>query len=295
MKRVDIKASFSCNNYCKFCAQGNKRDLHKDLVTNEVKKILRQARRDCNEVVFTGGEVSVRKDIFDLISYARELKFKHIQLQTNGRMFCYLEFCKKAVSAGASEFGLALHGHTQELHDYLTGAPGSFKQTTSGIANLKILGQRVSTNTVITKPNYRHLPEIAQLLARLKVDQFQFAFVHPMGTAGENFKSIVPRMALIEPYVKKGLRAGIKAGIKVMTEAIPYCFMAGYEEYIAEGIIPNTKIYDANLIINDFTKVRQKEGKAKGPLCKTCRYYNTCEGPWKEYPQKYGWREFVPV
>ncbi len=153
----------------------------------------------------------------------------------------------------------------------------------------------MGTNTVITKLNYRHLPEIAQLLARLKVDQFQLAFVHPMGTAGDNFKSIVSRMALVEPYVKKGLRAGIKAGIKVMTEAIPYCFMAGYEEYIAERNIPHTKIYDANLIINNFTKIRQKEGKAKGPLCKTCRYYNVCEGPWKEYPQKYGWREFCPV
>lgn len=295
MKRVDIKISFSCNNCCKFCAQGNKRDMHKDLPTGAVKKILRQARIDCEEVVFTGGEVTVRKDILKLISYAKELKFKNIQLQTNGRMFCYLEFCKKTVSAGSNEFALALHGHTQELHDYLTGSQGSFKQTTLGIANLKNLGQRVITNTVITKLNYRHLPEIAQLLAQLKVDQFQFAFVHPMGTAGENFKSIVPRMALVEPYVKKGLGVGIKAGIKVMTEAIPYCFMAGYEKYIAERIIPSTKIYDANQIFNDYTKIRQEEGKAKGVFCKTCRYYNVCEGPWREYPQKYGWKEFVPV
>ncbi len=295
MKRVDIKVSFSCNNYCKFCAQGNKRDIHRDLATGEVKKILRQARIDCDDVVFTGGEVTLRKDILKLISYAKELKFKNIQLQTNGRMFYYFEFCKRTVSAGANEFALALHGHTPQLHDYLTGSEGSFEQTTAGINNLKSLEQRVITNTVVTKPNYRHLPEIARLLVKLRVDQFQLAFVHAMGTASKNFESIVPRMALVEPYVKKGLEVGIKSGVKVMTEAIPYCFMHGFEEYIAENIIPGTKIYDANLIIKDFTKIRQQEGKAKDPLCKTCRYYNVCEGPWKEYPKKFGWEEFCPV
>lgn len=295
MKRADIKTSFSCNNHCRFCVQGNKRELYRDRTTAAVKKILRQAREDCDEVVFTGGEVTLRQDALEVVSFARELNFRNIQIQSNGRMFYYPGFCDKIVAAGATEFALALHGHTAQLHDYLVGSKGGFKQTTSGIANLKKMGQKVIMNTVVTKPNYRYLPEVAKLLLGLGVEQFQFAFVHALGTAKENFAAIVPRMSAVEPYIKKGLDIGIKSGARVMTEAIPYCFMRGYEGYIAENIMPRTEVYDAHAVVKDFTKLRREKGKARGPLCKSCRYYGICEGPWKEYPQRYGWKEFCPV
>ena len=97
------------------------------------------------------------------------------------------------------------------------------------------------------------------------------------------------------PYVKKGLDIGIKADKKVTTEAIPYCLMEGYQGYIAEKIIPETKVYDAGFAVESYTNYRKEEGKAKGPACPKCKYYQICEGPWKEYPAMFGWREFKPV
>ena len=47
-----------------------------------------------------------------------------------------------------------------------------------------------------------------------------------------------------------------------MTEAIPYCFMQNFTDYIAEKIIPRTKIYDVN-ILEDYTEYRLHEGKSK--------------------------------
>ncbi len=294
MKKADIKIGFLCNNNCRFCVQGDKKHLGNPN-TEKVKKILQEAAKDCEIVVFTGGEPTIRTDIIKLVRYAKKLKFKIIQIQSNGRMFAYKDFCRKIIKAGANEFALALHGHIPQLHDYLTRSRGSFHQTIQGIKNLKDLGQRVIMNTVITKSNYSHLPEIAKLLINLKVNQYQFAFVHPLGNAWENFDSIVPPMSLVEPYVKKGLELGIKAGIKVMTEGIPYCFMKGYEEYIGENIMPKMKIFEENSIVEDFEKSRRKEGKLKGPKCRKCIYFKKCEGPWKEYPEKFGWKEFIPV
>lgn len=252
------------------------------------------AIKDCQEIVLTGGEPTIRPDILELVRYAKKTGFKTIQIQSNGRLFAYKSFCKDIIEAGATEFSPALHGHIAALHDYLTGAEGSFNQVVSGIKNLKSLGQLVITNTVITKSNYRHLPQIAELLVSLGVDQYQFAFVHALGSAGENLSSVVPRMELIEPYVKKGLDVGIKAGKRVMTEAIPYCFMRGYEDFVAEKIIPDSKIYDYNKVISDFTSSRRNEGKSKGPQCRSCGKNEICEGPWKEYPAKFGWEEFRP-
>ena len=294
MDKVDVKCGFLCNNRCLFCVQGNKRENYGDISTERILDALEKGRGDADQLVLTGGEPTMKKDFLLLVRKAKELGFRLIQIQTNGRMFAHRPFCEETVAAGATDFSLALHGHTPELHDYLTRTPESFWQTVKGIRNLVEMGQVVGTNTVITRSNFRHLPAIGRLLVRLGVRQYQFAFVHALGTAAENFQRIVPRYALVEPYVHQGLEPGLAAGVIVMTEAIPYCFMRGYEEFVAERIIPHTKIFDVNIVEN-YTHYRLTEGKSKGACCAQCARRAECEGPWREYPEVYGWSEFIPV
>jgi len=295
VKRVDIKTGFLCNNNCRFCVQAHKRSYgNRD--KNEIFKDLEKAKKTgCEGVVFTGGEVSIRNDFFDLLSYAKKLQFKTIQVQTNARRFYYYEFCKKAVEAGMNEFAPALHGHIPELHDYLTRSPGSFNQTCRAIRNIKSLGLYIVTNTVVVKPNYRYLTKIARLLVRLRVDQYQFAFMHAVGNGMKNFKSMMPCVSLAAPYIKKGLQIGIDNNVKVMAEAMPFCVMQGYENYVSELYIPETEIRDIDTYDPNFTKTRKQEGKLKFPQCKLCKYDSICEGPWREYPENLGSEEFQPV
>ncbi|MEW5895026.1 MAG: radical SAM protein [Candidatus Omnitrophota bacterium] len=294
-KRIDLKTGFLCNNNCRFCVQGHKKRFG-NKGTEELKEYLsRAAGEGYKAVVFTGGEPTIRQDIVDLVKYARSCGFQFIQIQSNGRKFAGLDFCKALIAAGANEFAPAIHGPNAAIHDFLTQSKGSFYETAKGIKNLKGLGQKVMTNTVITRANYRHLPQIARLLVRLKVDQFQLAFVHAIGSAGDNFDDVVPRKLLVVPHVKQALDAGIKAGINVMTEAIPYCFMTGYEDYVAEERIPETKILDLDSVVENFTATRRDECKVKDEKCRGCKYFERCEGPWKEYPEHFGWAEFTPV
>jgi MoaA/NifB/PqqE/SkfB family radical SAM enzyme len=293
-KRVDIKTGFSCNNNCLFCVQAHKKHLG-DRTTGEIKKDIKEARKTCEDIVFTGGEVTIRKDILELVSYAKKLGYKTIQIQTNARMLSYLDFCKKLIRAGANEFSPAIHGPNAKIHDSLTRAHGSFEQTVKGIKNLKSLNQKVITNTVVVKQNYKKLPEIAKLLVKLDVDQFQFAFVHPIGNAMKYCNDVVPKMSRAAPYIKKGLQVGIGAGVKVMAEAMPYCMMKGYEHYVSENFIPETEIIDFDYCIEDYKKARILQGKTKFRQCLKCRYNGICEGPWKEYPEKFGNKEFKAV
>ena len=293
-KRVDIKVGFLCNNNCRFCVQAHKRHLG-NKTTEQIKRDLDESRKRCNEVVLTGGEPTIRKDIFELVSYAKDLGYKTIQIQTNGRMLAYKKFCERLIDAGANQFSPALHGCSAEMHDFLTTSKGSFEQIVQGIKNLKSLGQNVITNTVITKPNYRYLPEIADLLVNLKVNQFQLAFVHPAGNAYDNYDLIVPVMSLAAPYIRQGLQIGIDAGVPVMAEAVPPCMIKGYEQYISEKYIPFTEIKEMDFVVEDFKKVRITAGKMKFQQCKECKFDNICEGPWKEYPEKRGNSEFRPV
>ncbi len=292
-KRADIKVGTLCNNNCRFCAQAMYRIYNKTL--DRIKKDLEKARSDgCDEVVITGGEPTVRRDLFDIVRYAKKLGFDIIQIQTNGRMFYYKRFCEKLIDAGANEFGPAIHGHIPEVHDYLTRAPGSFKQTLTGIKNLKSLGQVVTTNTVIVKANYRFAPEIAQLLVDLKVDRFQLAFVHATGNANVYLESIMPVMSLAVPYLKRGMQIGNEAGIPCSVEAVPFCMMRGYEKNVSELYIPQTEVREYQNVFLHFEETR-KTIKRKFPQCRKCKYNSICEGPWKEYPETFGDSEFKPV
>jgi len=293
--RLDLKVGFACNNRCSFCVQGMKREKYGRRSKSELLAILEENRKNRFGVVFTGGEPALHPDLIALVERAAELGYGSIQIQTNGRMFAYPKFCRDMVTAGANEFSPAVHGHTAALHDYLTTVAGSFEQTVRGIRNLAELGQRLVTNTVVTRSNFRHLPEIARLLVGLGVEQYQLAFVHPVGSAGPdaNFASIVPRFELLEPYLHRALDVGIEAGARVMTEAVPFCFMDGYEDYVGERIMPSTRIFDAEGVIEEYRDYRLAEGKAKSEVCSRCTYETICEGPWREYTDRYGWGEFV--
>lgn len=295
MKRVDLKTGFLCNNNCLFCVQAHKKGFG-NRTTAALKADLKKARKTgCSGVVFTGGEPTIRPDLTELISEARELGFERIQLQTNARRLSYLPFCREVIAAGANEFSPALHGHIAELHDYLTRAPGSFDQTVRAIRNLRQLGQYIITNTVVVKPNYRHLPELAGLLVSLKADQFQFAFVHAVGNAYDNYDQLMPWISLASPYIRKGLQIGIDSGLKVMAEGMTPCTLRGYEQYCSEGCIPKTEIRDIVDYDPSYENTRKTQGKLKFTQCRKCRYDTVCEGPWKEYPERRGSKEFVPV
>jgi MoaA/NifB/PqqE/SkfB family radical SAM enzyme len=298
-RRLDLKVGFSCNNNCIFCAQAHKRKLG-DQKTEELKKHLEKAIENdgCDEVVFTGGEPTIRKDLPELISYARDLGYELVQIQSNGRRFFYKNFTMKLIKAGVTEFSPALHGHCAEIHESQTRAQGSFEQTTKGIKNLRELDQYILTNSVITKFNYKFLPKLAELLIQYEVNQFQFAFVHPCGNAGKNFLVVVPKKSKIVPYVHAALDKATEAGYepgKVMVEAFPFCFMEGYEKFCSEFYIPPAEVRDSEMNIKKFEKWRVAKGKVKFSFCKKCKFDSICEGPWKEYPERFGNKEFKPV
>lgn len=291
---VEVSVGSLCNNHCIYCAHENKEELFPDKKTEEIKKLLRDFCDKSDAVVFSGGEPAIRDDIIEIVNYACERGYSEIHIQTNGRMFANKSFCREMVDAGANVFIITLSGHKEKLHNYITGAD-SFMQTVKGIINLKSLGQKVEINCVVTKPNYRHLPETARLFVKLGVNAFRFSFVYAEGIALKNYLSVVPRMSLAAHYIKEGLRIGLESGITALTEGVPFCLMDGYSDYAAEKMIPRTQIYDANCAAGNDTELRRNEGKTKRDACRDCIYDSACDGPWKEYTEFFGWDEFVPV
>ncbi|MDD3302753.1 MAG: radical SAM protein [Candidatus Gracilibacteria bacterium] len=297
MKRADVKVGFACNNICSFCVQGDKRSKYPPRSLDEIKKILEdEFSAGSRGVVFTGGEPTIHKGLIESVNYAKNLGYKQIQIQSNGRNFENLEYVKDLIKAGVTEFGPSIHGFKKETHDKLVGASGAWEQVVKGLINLKNLKQYVIINSVVTKDNYKEIPELASLLVKLGVNQFQFAFVHILGSADKNKDVVVPKKTDVMPYIKKALDIGKNAGVVCMTEAIPFCLMQGYEWAIAEyNFMPETTVVDAEYRTESYAYYRWNEGKSKREDCKKCKKYSVCEGPWKEYPLIYGWDEFQPI
>lgn len=294
MSRSDIKIGFACNNRCVFCAQGEKRHDTGFVPFDTVVAHLRRRYREGQGLVFTGGEPTIRKDLIELVTLAKGIGYAPIQLQTNGRMLIYRQRVRRLVDAGVTEFAPSLHGPNADVHEQLTRAAGSFEQSLAGIANAVASGVPVVTNTVVCRQNIEHLAATVELLASAGVTHAQLAMVHPVGTAAGLFTQIVPHLSVAAPAVAAAVRRGTSLGVRVVVEAMPPCFLRGLEHAIVESAIPETTVIDANGQQFAYSDWRRGEGKIKGPPCETCACAQTCEGPWREYPEQFGWDHYVP-
>jgi len=293
--RADVKVGFACNNRCLFCAQGHKREGCAHVPFEELVARLTKGRENSDELVLTGGEPTIHPQIVELVQTAKAMGYRQIQVQTNGRRLAYTPFVEALVEAGATEFSPALHGPTAEIHDALTRAPGSFRQTVAGIRNVHLRKLPIVTNSVVVRENVPHLPALVELLGRLGVGQAQLAFVHPVGTAYELFEEVVPRLSDVVGPIRLSKGIAARYGMRLVTEAVPLCFLPGMQELAVEDQIPDTTVIDLDGKPFDYSTWRPAEGKSHGPPCEGCKARSRCEGPWREYPEKYGWDEFRPI
>jgi len=295
-----IKTGFQCNNNCVFCIQNNSRDQKKTLTTEEVKKILKKNYEISREVVLTGGEVTIRKDIFELVGFAKHCGYETIQIQSNGRMFFYMDFCKRLIDAGANEFCVSVHGSNPQIYDDLIGVKGGFKQLYQGLSNLKDLKQKICTNVVVTKLNYKDLANIFKMLSGFNISECDFSFLCVNQNIAKNEKlieKIVSRYTEVRPYIENCLYERIDNSINVRLEAFPFCVLGEkYHSFVKRLCVPNNVVYEENEVF-DFMekKVMSDIGKEKFEKCKQCKFYDRCEGPWISYVKIFGSDEFNPI
>ncbi len=300
--KADIKLGYTCNNNCLHCVIADQRDRARSLRGNvdrstaEFIRELHDARRlAVRDIVFTGGEPTIRRDLPLLLELAHGMGFR-LHVQTNARMLSYRPQAEK-LAAWDVTWVVALHGPDAELHDRVTRVRGSFAQTVQGIRNLRALGQRVVGKVVLSKLNYERQEAIVGLLVELGVPYVNLAFPHALGAAREHFDEVVPRYSELVPFAHATLDRYAQAAV-LYYEAIPLCLMRGYEKHVAEYAcvaLQQPAVHkQLDMDTRDWREARQEQ-KQKFPPCASCRHDAVCEGPWREYPERFGAEEFVPV
>lgn len=172
----------ACPLACKHCrANAIDKPLPGELTTEEGKKLLKDISDFGKKVVvvFTGGDLLSRKDIFELITYARDLNLiPSVSPSPSERILG--DTMKKLKQAGAIYASISLDGATPQTNDWLRGA-GSYYYAIEGIKRGLEAGLKMQINTVVWKMSYPELPNIAKLIYDIGIRVWEVFFLIPIG------------------------------------------------------------------------------------------------------------------
>ncbi len=157
--------SWHCNQKCVHCyAAGQTLSDEAELSTQDWKKILDNCRSaGIPQVTFTGGEPTLREDLFELIRYARWFISR---LNTNGIRLTK-EYCRRLREAELDSVQITFYSADPQIHNRLVGAD-RHADTLSGIKNALSEGLSVSINTPLCTLN-RDYEKTLELLHSLGV------------------------------------------------------------------------------------------------------------------------------
>ena len=305
----EIALTYRCTHRCAFCyadarARGSRRT---EMATEQVRVVIDRIRDEAKvpTISFTGGEPTVRSDLPELIAYARG-KGMRVNLITNGFKCARPEYVARLAEAGLHSAQVSLEAASRDIHDAITGRPGSFARTVQGVRNLRAAGIHTHTNTTICPDNRHCLVELVDFVAdELRHDYLSLNVVIRTGTAvaqqGPSATVDYSEVGeIVEPVITRARERGVRL---VWYSPVPLCIfnpiVAGLGSNscaAADGLLsvaPNGEVLPCssferglgNLLHQPFARVwntrtarywRRKEFLP--PVCAECELQRICCG-----------------
>jgi MoaA/NifB/PqqE/SkfB family radical SAM enzyme len=173
--KAQMELTYRCNLRCLHCFTDcyNERDYFpRELTLEEILRILEDmADLGILWLNFTGGEVFMRKDFFEIYEYAARMGFI-ISIFTNATLFTEAIIGRLRRSPPFF-LDISCHSVDEEAFDRFTQVPGSFRKFLDGLRLLKASGLPFRLKTKAMTWNKEELPQI-----RAFVESFglEFAF-----------------------------------------------------------------------------------------------------------------------
>ena len=161
---VHFDLTYRCNERCVHCYLDH--DDHGELTTAECLKVLDDlARSGTLFLTFSGGEIFLRPDLYEILAAARRLHFdislkSNALLVTAGRAAKLREF-------GVRRVQISVYSDIPAIHDAITKVPGSLERTLAAIPILLEHGLQVKLACPLMPQNlmaYRGVMDLAEKL-----------------------------------------------------------------------------------------------------------------------------------
>jgi MoaA/NifB/PqqE/SkfB family radical SAM enzyme len=192
---------------------------------------INREKRQWRGVIFTGSEVTLRRDLTELARMARENGFEHVRIQTHGMKLANEKYLAELVDAGIDEYFVSVTAADAETHDAITQVPGSFDKTMQGLENLEHHDVATMTNTVITRLSYRHLPALVERVGHLKrLERMDFWNFWPMRETDD--KNMIVSHLDVLPYLRDAISKGRELGVELEIKNFPECLLGDDRKYL---------------------------------------------------------------
>ncbi|MGA8143484.1 MAG: radical SAM protein [Candidatus Acidiferrales bacterium] len=163
---VHMDLTYRCNERCVHCYLDH--EDHGEMTTREVKNVLDQlAEAGALFLTFSGGEIFLRKDLFELIAYGRRLNFD-VSLKTNA-LLIDADRARELRELCIRKIQISIYSADPEIHDAITKVPGSLDRSLRAIRFLQAEGLQVKLACPLMKQNLAAFREVQALAEELCV------------------------------------------------------------------------------------------------------------------------------
>jgi organic radical activating enzyme/SAM-dependent methyltransferase len=273
-RSVYLKTGSFCNNRCVFCPETDRNSI---VPLDDILLCMETLKKEgFNRLILTGGEPLIRKDILKIFSSIAESSLD-AGVVTNGRMLCYQKVCDALLKYGVKIIITGLHSHKKEIHDRITGVPGSFEQTAAGIKNLSVSQQiDLIIRPVITSINASDIADFPLFLQKITNEKTQILFAYQETLRNE--KELFLSAEQAESAIRRGIEGCMDAGFACGFEGMPHCMLKNFSSIREEQAMrifsgamkQDSCIPDPSLI--EFSKLLQ---------CSECVADHVCHGIYK--------------
>ncbi|BCU70787.1 GTP 3',8-cyclase MoaA [Stygiolobus caldivivus] len=192
-----------CNFSCFFCHMEGEGNNGEGLNADEIALVAKIGKEfGITTVKLTGGEPTLRKDIFEIISKLKEVGISEVSMTTNG--FILDKIAGKLKEAGLDRVNISLHASSPGLFKEITAVDG-FEKVIRGIRECNRVGLKpVKLNFVVTKRNVNEVFNVIELAENLGVDEIHLIELHPVGLGKDSFNYHISLDSIEEILKKKG-------------------------------------------------------------------------------------------
>ena len=171
---VTFELTYGCNLRCVHCFNPTHRALPHELTTREILTILDQlAELGVLTVTFTGGELSIRPDLAEILRHTRHRGLL-IRILTNATRVTP-DLISLLQEVGAEEICVSIYGATAPTYEHMTGTPRSYAQFHQGLTLLSMANLPVVVRMPVTTINQYEIHACQDLAEGLGF-KFQYCF-----------------------------------------------------------------------------------------------------------------------
>jgi MoaA/NifB/PqqE/SkfB family radical SAM enzyme len=282
-----------CNQFCTSCPRHQEERIADESFEQVKGRLLNTVKKyEIDQLILSGGEPTLYNGFSELVDTLAQYEGS-ILIQTNAQKFKNIDFAETCFGK-KREQGIcvmtAVHSMFPEVHDQITGVPGSFPGVIQAIHNLLTLGVEVTVKCILSKLNYKQLPQYVRWLSEefhgevsLCISGMDYIGMSPAEKEEYmlDYRDAVPYLEELfqgygsDPHMVK----------KIVLIELPLCMTDEKNWHYFQNTRIGEQLYqDAYM---NYPTRRCHDFTTDYGECQTCREKSNCPGVWNEQYKTY--------